>query len=478
MRRSSMNPEQEPMSTMQTFSFDFEEEQVEVEQGDARHEDQATVCEQWDCTPSSSPPALLLSSSYFTPNAYEEQGPFPPQPTINRGYTAEVTTSTWAWEDDIRDYRDYTDEEYTADSDNEESWPSNSQEDTSNPFEHVPNPEEDRRLAQERQQQRIACKDKLGVVVRGTKFPISADLLEAPSPTMTFGRQTLWPVRDDPPESLTSPQLRSPNLDMPTGHHPIFCVGPAFPRLSTPASAASSTASSSLITTAVLTTQPRSDSTLIMESSKGPSTSTLVTRPAQPNEIQAIYAAIMGRRKVPSKEQEQQSTFTSEGLFKSQNSARGGGESSLNGSEEPMLNGNEDSVAKEQAGVLKECDKEVTLTAEALLQKKLAELGPCNPGSKRRRPPTDECEIEEQAMDLEADEQNGDALLHTCQVVDGFCWSQGIREPTLGIYWFHKRERSLRSVHRRFDKFQIMSSPDEDDTAGTRHHLNLVKYRP
>ncbi|KAG0371500.1 hypothetical protein BGX24_001577 [Mortierella sp. AD032] len=387
-------------------------------------------------------------------------------------------------EDEFRDYRDYTDEEdandagmddtmYTAfydDSDNEESSPLYSQEDSINPFEHIPNPEEDWLLAQERERQRIASKDKLGIVGRGIKYPIPADLLEAPSPTTTFGRTTLWPMRVQVPESSTSQQQRPSKLDIATGPHLIFSTGPAFNRPSISASTSTSTPSSPT-TTAAPPTQPQTDSTLVPEDKKGrTSISTVVTRPAKPDEIQAIYAAILGRRKMPTKEQEGQSTYQSEGLKEQedqpayqsedlvtrQNSATGGSGSSLYGSEEePEL--------EEKVGVLKECDNEATLTAEELLQDKLAELGPCNPGSKHRHSSKDECEVEDQAAEMDADELNSDTLQHKCQVFDGFCWSQGTRELIIGVYWFHKGERSLRSVHRRLDKFQVMSSPDHND---------------
>ncbi|KAG0380171.1 hypothetical protein BGX24_009786 [Mortierella sp. AD032] len=209
--------------------------------------------------------------------------------------------------------------------------------------------------------------------------------------------------------------------------------------------------------------EPKSDSTLVPEDDKGRMLEpTVVTRLARPDEIQALYAGILGRRKVSTQEQEYQSTYLSEGLITIQDSDSGDC-----GSKGPEL--------KENVGVLKEQDEEVTLTAEILLQKKLEELGPCHPGTKRRRPSTDKCEMEFQAEDIDDNGMNGETLQHKCQVFDGLCWSQGTRELTLGIYWFHKGERSLRSVHRRFDKFQVMSSPDYDDDVRTRHHLKLAK---
>ncbi|KAG0272789.1 hypothetical protein BGZ95_011420 [Linnemannia exigua] len=498
----------------QWSEYEQHEDQDEVGPSVQHHHDEHSQpgWEQQEGTQSPPSPTSPISSSRrrqdYQPDACEEEhDPLPPQPTINRGYTSEAVTmvqhsphaESTQRNYEFRDYRDYTDEEdandiapddavYTAlydDSDNEESSPLYSQEDAINPFEHIPNPEEDWLLAQERQRQRIASKDKLGIVGRGIKYPIPADILEAPSPTTTFGRTTLWPMRVQVPESSTSDQQRPSRLEIPTGPRPIFSIGPAFNPPSTSASTSSSASSSPTIT-AVLPAQPQSDSTLAPEDKKGcTSTSTVVTRPAKPDEIQAIYAAILGRRKVPTKDQEDQSTYQSKGLREQegqstyqseilvtrQSSATGGSGSSLYGSEEePEL--------EEKVGVLKDYDEEVTLTAEEMFQEKVAELGPCNPSSKRHRPSADECEVEDQAAETDVDDQNSDTLLHKCQVFDRLCWSQGLRELIVGVYWFHKGERSLRSVHRRLDKFQVMSSPDHNgDVVNPPTQLPLTTNR-
>ncbi|KAK3841149.1 MAG: hypothetical protein J3R72DRAFT_446060 [Linnemannia gamsii] len=283
----------------QDDDYEEEEQWSEYEQ----HEDQAEAgpsvqhhysersqprWEQREGSQSPPPPVSPMSSlrpgQYNQPDAYENHDPLPPQPTINRGYTAEAITmvqrtprvANTQREDEFRDYRDYTDEEdandagmddtmYTAfydDSDNEESSPLYSQEDSINPFEHIPNPEEDWLLAQERERQRIASKDKLGIVGRGIKYPIPADLLEAPSPTTTFGRTTLWPMRVQVPESSTSQQQRPSKLDIATGPNLIFSTGPAFNRPSISASTSTSTPSSPT-TTAAPPAQPQPDSTLV-----------------------------------------------------------------------------------------------------------------------------------------------------------------------------------------------------------------------
>ncbi|KAF9130248.1 hypothetical protein BGW39_003298 [Mortierella sp. 14UC] len=350
--------------------------------------------------PPVSPTSPSRPQSNYQLNAYEEEyDPLPEQPTINRGYIAEAVTmvqhpprSAIARQNaGFRDYRDYTDEEdaqnigqddtmYTdfydgIDSDEEERSPLCSQEITINPFEHIPDPEKDWILAQERERQRIASKDKLGI-----------------------------PSQDDKEERTLA--------------------------------------------------------------------STVVTRPAQPDEIQALYAAILGRRKVPEKEQEEQLGFQIAALSTGQHSTTGGSGSSLYGS------GSEDEQGpEEKSEVMEAYNEEVTLTVEGLLQKKLAELGPCNPGRKHCFPLTDECAVEDQAEDNDEDEQTDatlvqneatlfqtDAtLIHKCKVFDGVCWINGQRELLVGVYWFHKGERSLRSVHRRFDKFQVMSYPDDDN---------------
>ncbi|KAF8946031.1 hypothetical protein BGZ47_001469 [Haplosporangium gracile] len=421
-------------------------------------------------------------------DAYEEEedDPLPPQPIINRGYVAESVTMIQhqSQPTGTQQEGDYTDEEdsdhnveqddtiYTAlydSSDYEDVSPMYSQESSLNPFEHIPNPEEDWLIAQERERQRIASRHKLGIVGRGIKYPIPADLLEAPSPTTTFGRTTLWPIRVEVPESSTSRQ-RAQNLTIPA--QPNFSTGPAFNLASLSAStsaSASAAASLPLVTTSAPSAQVQSQSarvTVPEDKKKGrvsTSTSTVVTRPAQPNEIQAIYAAILGRRNVPEKEQEERSRFQNEGIGARHNDAiaTGGSGSSLYGSEEEQ-------EPEEKMDVLKEYDgKEVTLTAEELFQEKVAELGPCNPASKRHFTAVDECEVEDEADEddtLHASEQGDVTGLHKCEVFDGLCWNESKRELEVGVYWFHKGERSLRCVHRRFDKFQLLGGPDFDES--------------
>jgi hypothetical protein len=204
------------------------------------------------------------------------------------------------------------------------------------------------------------------------------------------------------------------------------------------------------------------------EKKKGrPSTSistTVVTRPAQPNEIQTIYAAILGRRRVPEKEQvdEGQSRYQGEGVVTRQNSATGGSGSSLYGSEEEQ-------EPEEKMDVLEEDDEgEATLAAEEPLQRNLAELGPFNPASKRPLTAVDECEVEDEADGddtLHAFEQVVAAGLHKCGVFDGLCWGESKRELTVGVYWLYKGERSLRCVYGRFDKFQVMGSPETEENS-------------
>lgn len=114
----------------------------------------------------------------------EESNRLPHQPVINRGYVAEsVTMYQRQSQPTNTQHGDYTDEEdsdhdvgqddtiYTAlydSSDNEEASPMYSQESTINPFEHIPNPEKDWLIAQERERQRIASRHKLGIVGYGS----------------------------------------------------------------------------------------------------------------------------------------------------------------------------------------------------------------------------------------------------------------------------------------------------------------------
>lgn len=207
------------------------------------------------------------------------------------------------------------------------------------------------------------------------------------------------------------------------------------------------------------------------EKKKGPpsiSTSTVVTRPAQPNEIQAIYAAILGRRKVPEKEQEKegQSRYQGEGKGTRPKTATGGSGSSLYGSEEEQ--------EPEKLDVLEKDDEsEATLAAEELLQERLAELGPLNPGLKRHA--AEECDLEDEPdedVTLHAHDQTVVTGLHKCEVFDGHCWTESKRELTVGVYWLLKSERCLRCVHRRFDKFQLMERPDADESL--QEELQLI----
>ncbi|KAK3822163.1 MAG: hypothetical protein JOS17DRAFT_322258 [Linnemannia elongata] len=421
----------------------------------------------------------------------EESNRLPHQPVINRGYVAEsVTMYQRQSQPTNTQHGDYTDEEdsdhdvgqddtiYTAlydSSDNEEASPMYSQESTINPFEHIPNPEKDWLIAQERERQRIASRHKLGIVGRGIKYPIPADLLEAPSPTTTFGRTTLWPMRVEAPLSSTSRQ-QSHQLTIPA--QPNFSVGPAFNRASTSTSTSVSEPSppaTTLAPSAPAQSRPARVNS-VPEDKEGRAstlTSTVVTRPAQPNEIQAIYAAILGRRNVPEKGQDEDKGARHNTMI-----AAGGCGSSLYGSEEEHEpEEKEEHESEEKEDVLEEIDGEnVTLVAEELFQEKVAELGPCNPASKRYASAMDECEVEE-----ESDEDNtrysteqGDAFgLHRCEVFDGMCWGESKRTLTVGVYWLNKGERSLRCMHRRFDKFQLMSPEAEERSQGLLQLLTI-----
>jgi len=110
----------------------------------------------------------------------EEDELLPPQPTIHRGYVSEsiamvqhrqhlTSTQQEGHVTDGEDEQDYgrDDTMYTAldeNSDDEESSPLYSQETLNNPFQYVPDPEQDYLLMQERERQRIASRDKLGIV--------------------------------------------------------------------------------------------------------------------------------------------------------------------------------------------------------------------------------------------------------------------------------------------------------------------------
>ncbi|KAK5815567.1 hypothetical protein F5H01DRAFT_191529 [Linnemannia elongata] len=456
-------------------------------------------------------------SDYDHRDVYEEKGDhLPHQPIINRGYVAESVAMIQhqSQPTSTQQESDYTDGEdsdhhvrqddtmYTAlydSSDNEDASPMYSQESSINPFEYIPNPEEDWLIAQERERQRIASKHKLGIVGRGIKYPIPADLLEAPSPTTTFGRTTLWPMRVEAPESLTSRQ-RSHKLT--TSAQPNFSIGPAFKRALTSTStpiATSSPPATTSVPSAQAQSRPAQVSAVPEDKKKGrasPSTltSTVVTRPAQPNEIQAIYAAILGRRNVPEKEQEERPCVQSEGKGVRRNIviATGGSGSSLYGSEEEHeseekvdvleeSDGEELTLTAEESGgeevtpTAEESDgDEVTLAAQELFQERVALLGLCNPSSKRHFA-VDECEVEDEADEddtLYASEQGDLTGLHKCEVFDGLCWGEKKRELTVGVYWFYKGERSLRCVHRRFDKFQLMWCPDTEESSQRLRQLS------
>ncbi|KAF9537025.1 hypothetical protein EC957_009031, partial [Mortierella hygrophila] len=441
----------------------YEEDQYEQHEDESRaepdeqHHDSHVGHEQHD-SPRTPPATSPIPHSPFSQNSEHSDYDYRDlshQHIIHRGYIAESATMVQHQHQptSTQEEGDYTDEEdsdhhvgqddtmYTAlydNSDNEDASPMYSQESSINPFEHIPNPEKDWLIAQERERQRIASRHKLGIVGRGIKYPIPADLLEAPSPTTTFGRTTLWPMRVEVPEShkLTVPA------------QPNFSIGPAFSRAST--SASTSVSASSSAPSAQAQSRPAQVSSVSEDKKKGrastsTSTSTVVTRPAQPDEIQAIYAAILGRRNVPEKEQEERPRFQSEGKDARRNIviATGGSGSSLYGSEE-------EHEPEEKLDVLEEFDEEVTLTAEELFQEKVTELGPCHPGMKRSATANCECE--------------GDVTgLHKCEVFDGVCWGERKRELTVGVYWLHKGERSLRCLRRRFDKFQLMGNFDAEE---------------
>lgn len=149
--------------------------------GHEQHDSPATTY-----LPPSPYPQDAEHSDYDHHDVYEEESDrLPHQPVINRGYVAESVTMYQHQSEltSTQHERDYTDEEdndhdvgqdgamYTAlydSSDNEEASPMYSQESTINPFEHIPNPEKDWLIAQERERQRIASRHKLGIVGYGS----------------------------------------------------------------------------------------------------------------------------------------------------------------------------------------------------------------------------------------------------------------------------------------------------------------------
>ncbi|KAF9929383.1 hypothetical protein FBU30_001587 [Linnemannia zychae] len=416
----------------------------------------------------------------YADDEYEES--LPPQPTIHRGYTAESVTmvrhsshikGTRQKDVDNNEDEDQDDEQdrtmYTvldADSGDEHSSHVYSRENLDNPFKYIPNQERDWLDAQERERQRIECRNKLGIVGRGIKYPIPAELLEAPSPTTTFGRTTLWPMRVELPLVPASRPL--PYAPMLIRNRPNFSIGPAFKQpIFTPAPIPATEPASASTSTSVPSTRSRHH--LVQKSltpkeakEKAVATSTTVTtRPARPDEIQAIYAAILGRRKPPPTEQEEQPIYQSEDLDSRQLILTGGNGSSLYGSEEEQ-------ELEEKTEVSEENDADATLTTEQLYQKKLEDLGPCHPGHKRHHCSTDECEAEdimenENENDKTTDsigELSSEVILHECFVFDGWCWSQGKRDLVIGIYWRETNERKLSSLYRRIDKFRVMDRRD------------------
>ncbi|KAG9061685.1 hypothetical protein KI688_007266 [Linnemannia hyalina] len=459
----------------------YEEDQYEQHEDESRaesdeqHHDSHVGHEQHD-SPRTPPATSPIPHSPFSQNSEHSDYDYRDlshQHIIHRGYIAESATMVQHQHQpaSTQEDGDYTDEDdsdhhvgqddtmYTAlydSSDNEDASPMYSQESSINPFEHIPDPEKDWLIAQERERQRIASRHKLGIVGRGIKYPIPADLLEVPSPTTTFGRTTLWPMRLEVPEShkLTVPA------------QPNFSIGPAFSRAST--SASTSVSASSSASSAQAQSRPAQVSSVPEDKKKGrastsTSTSTVVTRPAQPDEIQAIYAAILGRRNAPEKEQEERPRFQSEGKDARHNIviATGGSGSSLYGSEE-------EHEPEEKLDVLEEFDEEVTLTAEELFQEKVAELGPCNCPTKRPVTAVYDC-------DVDVAEQGDFASLHKCEVFDGLCWGEKKRELTVGVYWLHKGERSLRCLHRRFDKFQLMGNLDAEERSRRLLQLSICQ---
>lgn len=158
--------------------------------GDDGYEQQDSPGTPPPTSPSSTSPSLHSQRVEYNDNDYhdqhdayeeEERDTLPPHPTINRGYVAESITMIQHQSQPTSSQQEghYTDEEddehnvcqddtmYTGlydSSDNEEASPMYSQENSVNPFEHIPNPEEDWLIAQERERQRIASRHKLGIV--------------------------------------------------------------------------------------------------------------------------------------------------------------------------------------------------------------------------------------------------------------------------------------------------------------------------
>ncbi|KAF9092082.1 hypothetical protein BGX29_010613 [Mortierella sp. GBA35] len=414
----------------------IEPEEHHYDEDDQAEWDQQEEGRQTPPPPSPSPPSRT-NYQYEGENdhdsgAYEdEDDSYPTQPVINRGYVSESIAMVQHRynpinpsdgddlneEDDLDGAQDDTmytalDDDY---SDDEASSPLYSQEDLVNPFEYIPNPEEDRLLAEERARQRIASRDKLGIVGRGVKYPIPAYFLEAPSPTTTFG----------PPSLPPSEQLQP-----------------------TPA-------------------PPVSEETKKERATK----STVVTRPANPDEIQAIYAAILGRRHVSAKDQEEPTNRRSKDKARKQNSSTGGSGSSLYGSEEEQEYDDKTAVAEDERSIHKEyslgegsCVEENLMEdiEDNLVENEKAALEPIYRPLKHHLS-TDECSLEDlvEKVDDGEHENLDQAVPHICEAFDG-CW--GVRQPSMGIYYWRESERSMGSLYCRFDKLRVLE---------TRRHTNL-----
>ncbi|KAG0214846.1 hypothetical protein BGX33_001742 [Mortierella sp. NVP41] len=374
----------------------IEPEEHHYDEDDQAEWDQQEEGRQTPPPPSPSPPPRT-NYQYEGENdhdsgAYEdEDDSYPTQPVINRGYVSESIAMVQHRynpinpsdgddlneEDDLDGAQDDTmytalDDDY---SDDEASSPLYSQEDLVNPFEYIPNPEEDRLLAEERERQRIASRDKLGIVGRGVKYPIPAYFLEAPSPTTTFG----------PPSLPPSEQLQP-----------------------TPA-------------------PPVSEETKKERATK----STVVTRPANPDEIQAIYAAILGRRHVSAKDQEEPTNRRSKDKARKQNSSTGGSGSSLYGSEEEQEYDDKTAVAEDERSIHKEyslgegsCVEENLMEdiEDNLVENEKAALEPIYRPLKHHLS-TDECSLEDlvEKVDDGEHENLDQAVPHICEAFDG-CW--------------------------------------------------------
>ncbi|KAF9096235.1 hypothetical protein BGX23_011729 [Mortierella sp. AD031] len=425
----------------------IEPEEHHYDEDDQAEWDQQEEGRQTPPPPSPSPPPRT-NYQYEGENdhdsgAYEdEDDSYPTQPVINRGYVSESIAMVQHRynpinpsdgddlneEDDLDGAQDDTmytalDDDY---SDDEASSPLYSQEDLVNPFEYIPNPEEDRLLAEERERQRIASRDKLGIVGRGVKYPIPAYFLEAPSPTTTFGRTTLWPMQYQTGESSGS-QHRSSRLLIPPASRPSFSKGPAFNTSSASVSSSSSSAPS-LPPSEQL--QPTPAPPVSEETKKERATkSTVVTRPANPDEIQAIYAAILGRRHVSAKDQEEPTNRRSKDKARKQNSSTGGSGSSLYGSEEEQEYDDKTAVAEDERSIHKEyslgegsCVEENLMEdiEDNLVENEKAALEPIYRPLKHHLS-TDECSLEDlvEKVDDGEHENLDQAVPHICEAFDG-----------------------------------------------------------